>query len=81
MKNAARIAKITTELEMDHIFSIGKVSYLSGGIGSDSREAFAARENEFNLKLASTITGAGAANDYRALRQALDLAQGIRGLT
>ena len=35
------------------------IAYVSGGIGSDSRDALAAREKDFNLKLVSTITGTG----------------------
>ena len=35
------------------------VAYVSGGIGSASREALSAREKDFNFKLISTIAGTG----------------------
>jgi hypothetical protein len=35
------------------------VIYVSGGIGSASRDELALREKDFNLKLVSTITGTG----------------------
>jgi len=45
--------------DTDRTLSANGVAYVSGGIGSDSRDALAVREKEFNFKLVSTIIGTG----------------------
>jgi hypothetical protein len=45
--------------DWDRTQTVAGVAYVSGGIGSDSRDRLAAREKEFNFKLVSTIASTG----------------------
>lgn len=43
----------------DRVQEMNGVTFVSGGIGSDSRESLAAREKSYNFKLVMTLEGSG----------------------
>lgn len=50
----------------DRVQESGNITFVSGGIGADSRENLAAREKSYNLKLVLTLEGSGSfASDAR----------------
>ena len=44
----------------DRVHEANGITYVSGGIGSDSRDSLAAREKSYNFKLVLTLQGSGA---------------------
>ncbi len=44
----------------DRVQEMNGVTFVSGGIGSDSRESLAAREKSYNFKLVMALEGSGA---------------------
>jgi hypothetical protein len=43
----------------DRVHEMNGINFVSGGIGSDSREQLAAREKYYNFKLVTTLEGSG----------------------
>ncbi len=43
----------------DRVQELGAVTFVSGGIGADSRDSLAAREKSYNFKLVLTLEGSG----------------------
>jgi hypothetical protein len=43
----------------DRVQEMNGITFVSGGIGSDSRESLAAREKSYNFKLVMTLEGSG----------------------
>lgn len=56
--NAAE-PKRASERAPDRVQEMNGVTFVSGGIGSDSRESLAAREKSYNFKLVMTLEGSG----------------------
>jgi hypothetical protein len=43
----------------DRVQEVNGITFVSGGIGADSRESLAAREKSYNFKLVLTLEGSG----------------------
>ncbi|HTE16652.1 MAG TPA: hypothetical protein VK642_16400 [Burkholderiales bacterium] len=59
--NAAHAATSTTAqtAQPDRVQEMNGITFVSGGIGTDSRASLAAREKSYNFKLILTLEGAG----------------------
>ena len=45
--------------QLDRVQEMNGITFVSGGIGADSRENLAAREKSYNFKLVTTLEGSG----------------------
>jgi hypothetical protein len=56
---AASMSDVAIAADSDRVQEMNGIPFVSGGIGSDSRDQLAAREKSYNFKLVLTLEGSG----------------------
>ena len=56
---AASMSDVAIAADSDRVQEMNGIPFVSGGVGSDSRDQLAAREKSYNFKLVLTLEGSG----------------------